>query len=236
MKKILEFLLQLLYPNRCVFCQKLSRYDVCESCKSKPERVVEPRCKKCGKPIRQDEAEYCRDCMEYPKSFEQGKNLWLHKSPVSDSLYRFKYKDKRRYGRYYAEELYRHYGDWIRSCGIEVIIPVPLHFLRKRRRGYNHAEIVARILGEKCDIPVQEKAVKRVKRTVAQKKLGQKERRMNLSGAFWTTESWNPKKRVLLVDDIYTTGSTLDALAKTLLADGAEKVWFLTISIGQGFR
>ena len=90
-------------------------------------------------------------------------------------------------------------------------------------------------MGRLIDIPVNERAVIRVRNTKPQKELSDKERRKNLQDAFQLTKHWKGEKNVLLIDDIYTTGNTIDSVAKLLREKGVNKVWFLTISIGQGF-
>lgn len=232
---ILKRILEMLYPKTCCFCGKVSSTEICEECAGKVVYIEEPRCKKCGKPIYYAEKEYCYDCQKQKFSFEQGRSIWLHKAPVSSSIYQFKYKNRRVYGEFYAEELFRLYGKQIREWGIEVIIPVPLHRKKRRMRGYNQAEIVAEHLGKLTGIKVDTKSVIRRKYTKPQKELNDKERRKNLKDAFEVTKAWEKEKNVLLIDDIYTTGSTIDTIAEKLKNEGAQKVCFLTISIGQGF-
>ena len=111
----------------------------------------------------------------------------------------------------------------------------PLHRARRRKRGYNQAQILAENLGRMLCIPVDSKSLARRKKTSPQKKLGHNERKKNLKNAFAVTPAFRPVRKVLLVDDIYTTGNTLDAAAKALKEKGVEKVYFLTISIGQGY-
>ena len=197
--------------------------------------IQEPRCKKCGKPIRYEEQEYCLDCQKRTFHYEQGRSLWVHKGAVPWSIYQFKYHNRRVYGFFYAKELYRIYGEKIREWGIDIIVPVPLHRKRKRRRGYNQAEIIARHLGELTGIQVNTKLVFRNMYTNPQKSLDNKERIRNLQNAFQMGKMKVEGKHILLIDDIYTTGSTIDAIAKKFLENRHNKVWFLTISIGQDF-
>jgi ComF family protein len=167
--------------------------------------------------------------------YEQGLSLWLHEVMVKESLYRFKYQDRRVYGKFYAEELYRRYKDKLKEWEIECIIPIPLHRRRRRKRGYNQAEIIATYLGNLSHIPVEKDAILRMTETKPQKELSQRERKRNLKNAFCVKKGWKPAKSVLLIDDIYTTGNTIHSVAKVLKEKGVRKVWFLTISIGQGF-
>lgn len=224
-----------LYPQTCYFCGRISTECMCAECADKVEYIEEPRCKKCGKPIRYAEKEFCHDCTERQFSYKQGKSIWLHKGPVRWSVYQFKYRNRRIFAEFYAEEWQRLYGHKLREWGIDVIIPIPLHPKRKRKRGYNQAELLAVELGKRCHIAVNKKAIVRVTNTKPQKELNDKERKRNLQHAFRTTKYWNEVKNVLLIDDIYTTGNTIDSVAQLLREKGAEKVYFLTISIGQGF-
>lgn len=227
--------LELLYPKTCCFCGKVSEREICEKCFPKIIYINEPRCKKCGKPVRYEEQEYCYDCQKKEHEFEQGRSVWLQKMPVSLSIYQFKYKNRRIYGKFYAKEMARLYGKLIREWQIDVIVPVPLHARKKRQRGFNQAEIIAKELGKELGIPVETDVIIRKRYTRPQKELNDKERRKNLKEAFAAVKVWKKAKNVLLIDDIYTTGSTIDTVAKELKRAGARKVWFLTISIGQGF-
>lgn len=195
--------------------------------------IEEPRCKKCGKPIRQKEAEFCYDCEREDLCYEQGRSLWLHKMPVSSSIYAFKYKNRRVYGEVYGREMAKTFRKIIRLWEIDVIVPVPLHRKKQKKRGYNQAEILAKEIGFRVGIPVDTTLVKRKKNTVPQKEFTRKERKKNLKNAFEVTGKVEGK-RVLIIDDIYTTGSTIDSISILLKKAGAEKTYFLTISIGQG--
>ena len=227
--------LGILYPQTCCFCGKVSKNNICSKCAKKVTYIQEPICKKCGKPIRYEEEGYCHDCSEHDLAYESGKSVWLHKGPVRWSVYQFKYHNRRIYGEFYAQEMYRLYGETLKLWGVTRIVPVPLHAKRKRKRGYNQAGILAKHLSRMSGIPVDTKGVVRVRDTMPQKRLNQKDRKKNLKEAFAVTRHWKPTKCVLLIDDIYTTGNTIDAVARLLLDKGVEKVCFLTISIGQGF-
>ena len=188
----------------------------------------------CGKPMRSDTDEYCPDCRKHDSYLEQGLNLWKHREPASGALYRLKYHNKRNYGKVFARELVKQYAEDIRRWRIEEIIPVPLHPSRRRKRGFNQAETIARELSVLTGIPIRADVLFRIKKTSPQKSLGRKERQANLQGAFAVSGAWKARKNVLLIDDIYTTGATLERAAKMLRMAGAQNVYFLTVSIGQG--
>ena len=228
-------ILELLYPKRCCFCGTLCMQDVCSACAKKIVYVREPRCKKCGKPVRYEEQEYCYDCKRQHFYYEQGRSVWLHKDPVKWSVYQFKYHNRRVFGSFYAKEMYRLYSEKLRDWGIDLIVPVPLHWKRRWKRGYNQSEIVAKHLGNLAGIPVDTKAVIRKRDTKPQKALNSKERKRNLQDVFEVQRQWETPRNILLIDDIYTTGSTVDGVARAFYKKGPNKVWFFTISIGQDF-
>lgn len=189
---------------------------------------------RCGKPFRDEIREYCRDCTDRRAFIDQGRGLWLHREPVSGAVYRFKYRNKRNWGRIFAAELAEHYAGQISTWGIGEIIPIPLHSSRKRQRGFNQSEVVAKELSLLTGIPCRTDVLFRIRRTVPQKLLDRSGRTGNLRGAFGVSRTWRGCENVLLIDDIYTTGATVGRAAKMLKKAGVQNVYFLTISIGQG--
>mgnify|MGYP000432419449 FL=1 len=135
-------------------------------------------------------------------------------------------KTRRCYGEIFAAEMAAELGDAVKQWKIEEIIPVPLHRSRQRIRGYNQAQILAEELGKRLDLPVNKDAVKRIQKTRPQKVLGSRDRIRNLKGAFGVTKSWIPKKCVLVIDDIYTTGNTIHRVAKVLKNSRSTKSIF----------
>lgn len=237
----------MVYPDTCSFCGKIlptttlpqkqiTKDFICNQCRESLPYIQGPRCFRCGKPLRYHEREFCYDCGQRHFSYDQGKAVWLHKGAVSKSIYDFKYHNKRIYAKTYGEELIRLYQHTIEMWRVDCIIPVPLHPRRQRRRGYNQAEVLAHYLGEALKLPVETKIVKRKRYTNPQKLLGHRERHNNLKNAFFVDSKYlQGMKNILVIDDIYTTGATIDGIAKTLKKAGIKKVYFLTISIGQGF-
>lgn len=151
------------------------------------------------------------------------------------SVARFKYRNRREYADFYAEELVKRCGESVRSWDPDALIPIPLHKSRRRKRGFNQAELVAGKAGKILGIPVESKLLIRTRKTSPQKELNDVQRRANLKNAFQVRQNDVRLKKVVLIDDIYTTGSTIDAAASVLLEHGVEKIYFLTICIGRGF-
>ena len=234
MKKALTKILDLIYPITCPFCNKISKEGICSSCKEAVKTIEEPRCFSCGKPVKTMEAEYCYDCRKTNFAFDQGKSLYLHQEKVVDALYGLKFFNQRINGRLLGEELAFHFSREIERWGIQEIVPIPMHPSKQRRRGFNQSEVIAKGLGKALNIPVNNQLVYRIRKTKALKDLEREQRVRNLDGAFGIPKSRKVPKVVLLVDDIYTTGVTMNKVAKVLKKAGSEKVYFLTISIGQG--
>lgn len=236
-----ENVLQILFPKTCPICGDIldKEREICPECKHKLIYIREPKCKKCGKPFEQREygsqmREYCGDCTKLHHSYEHGMALFQYNEEIRESIFRFKYHNQRTYAEFYGKEMAKRYGTFIHSLGIEVFIPVPLSKKKQRNRGFNQAELIARICGQQLGISVDNGKLLRCRDTVPQKELNHTERRKNLKSAFIIGKNEVKYKKVLLVDDIYTTGSTIDACAEILRQDGAEKVYFISLSIGAG--
>ena len=148
-------------------------------------------------------------------------------------MYRFKYSNKREYAAFFAKKAKQKYGAWIQNTGVEVIIPVPLYRKKQRKRGYNQAETFGKELSRYTGVPVNTSLVYRGKDTAPQKGLGELQRKNNLKNAFHCGKSVVQYKCVLVVDDIYTTGSTAEAVARELIKNGACHVYVLTVCIGE---
>lgn len=208
-------------------------------CEAKPQTVAEPKCKKCGKPIIGEETELCYDCGKKHHHYIQGKSLWVYDETMRKSIAAFKYSGRREYARYYAEQLVLVLGGWIRHINPDVLVPVPLHKSKERMRGFNQAGVLAQKLAEELLIPAVTDVLIRKRNTVAQKNLNDKERECNLAHAFEIAGGREAEAAawqcVMLIDDIYTTGSTMEACTTVLTAAGAERVYFITLCIGKGF-
>lgn len=226
-------ILDLLYPARCPVCDGvlLSGEEVCEECMPKLRYVGEPRCCKCGKPLQNEEAEYCRDCMGGKHIYDSGLALYEYES-VKDSLYRFKYKGRCEYAGFYGKEIAERLGDRIAAWHPDALLPVPMYKRKERMRGYNQACLLAEGIGAALHIPVRQDLMIRQRQTVPLKELDPAERQINLKRAF-IIERFDVKlKCVIIVDDIYTTGSTMDEMARVLKAAGVSRIHFLTLAIG----
>lgn len=165
--------------------------------------------------------------------FDSGRAVFAYKG-MADSIYRFKYKGRQEYAAYYAECMAYKLGSWIAGCRPDALMPVPVHDAKRRVRGYNQAEVLARELGRLMNIPVETKLVKRVRKTMPMKDLSVMERQNNLKRAFKICRNDVKLSTIIIIDDIYTTGSTIDAISYVLRRAGVGKIYFAALAIGKG--
>lgn len=225
----------MIYPVRCPFCDEPvagMRELICGGCLSKLEFVKQPYCMKCGKQLTGQE-EYCSDCSAGSHRFDGGRSLLVYKGAVKKSIYRFKYKGRKEYARAYAALVENQMQAFFEQVKPDALVPVPLHRARRRIRGYNQSELLARHIGRRMGVPVRTKLVVRSRNTVPQKNLDLSGRQNNLKKAFKLYRNDVKLNTIIIIDDIYTTGSTMDALTVVLRRAGVEKIYFLTLSGGK---
>ncbi len=233
-----HFMLDAFFPRRCPVCLSVLEpfVLVCESCKKKLHFVRQPFCYRCGKPLLSFEQEYCYDCRRHKKSFERGFAVFLYDKHMQFSMTQFKYHNKREFAKFYISQALYLYQDLFLSLSIDAIIPVPIHKKKKKERGYNQAELLAFALSDALSIPMLSFVLVRSMYTTPQKELSPRERLENLSHVFQVNSDFESDCRflstVLLVDDIYTTGATLEACTRVLKQAGVDTVYTLCICIG----
>lgn len=228
-----ENFLNLLYPRCCPLCHEILREQkrlLCPECEKKIRPVSGARCMKCGRQV-DKEAEYCRDCGKRKRNFTQGKGIFPYDDMWKLSIEKYKYYGCREYGKFYAEAMLLFGEKNIIRWKPDRLIPVPLHRKKERRRGFNQSAYIAEQLSLLTGIPCDGEIVKKCRNTKSQKKLNAQERRNNLKNAFIIRK--NVKDfTLLIIDDVYTTGSTMDEISACLMAGGAKKVYFLTLCMG----
>lgn len=235
-RKIKNIIINSLYPPVCPVCEKVidKKQLICEKCKNEIALVKEPTCVKCGKPLNTNDKLYCKDCNKKIHIYDKSLAVFEYTKGFKATMYRFKYSNAREYGKFFAKVANDIYGSQLKQWDIQVIIPVPLYKKKEVTRGYNQAKVFGKALSHVTGIPLEDKLIIRRKSTVPQKELSDEMRRINLEKAFAVEKQKAiGYTSVLLVDDIYTTGSTLDACAKVLKASGIKKVYCMCVSIGR---
>lgn len=224
-------LADLLFPPRCGGCGQAGAV-FCAGCVSRVQPVPTPLCRRCGTPL-QDAAGagegYCTECHRVPHCVSAIRGAGVYEPPLSTAIHRFKYNGRRSLG----EPLGQLLADYWRPRAVtaDLVVAVPLHPNRRRERGFNQAQVLAAVFCRHTGLPLlREGILRRERETHQQMALDMAERRQNVAGAF----GWHGPPlegiKVLLIDDVATTGSTLEACGEALMAAGAGKVWALTVA------
>ncbi len=223
-----EALLDLLFPPRCVGCGRWGER-LCAACLAGVERIRPPVCSRCGRPVRAA-ASLCAVCRTYPLTVDGIRSVAYFEGPLREAVHAFKYRGVRTLAQPLAELLVAYQRVYRLPAGM--VVPVPLHPQREAERGYNQAALLAHAVGEALALPVAVDVLARVRATPPQVGLNAAERRVNVRAAFVATAAVSGRS-VLLIDDVCTTGATLDACAVALKAQGAASVWGLTVARGR---
>ena len=225
-----EKILPLFYPVRCPVCQDIvlpKGRRICPLCEDRPQFIKDPVCMKCGREIG-DTEELCGNCRAHARIFERGFSLMRYDGIGQESIRNFKENGRQEYAVWYAEELVKRRGEVLRALQADAAVPVPLHPNRLRKRGYNQALVLAEELGKRLEIPVMD-VLRRTKDTGRQKKLGPEGRRRNLASSIVCGALPDEISRIILVDDVFTTGSTTNTCSEALLEAGASAVYVVTV-------
>lgn len=227
-KRCYEVLLDLVLPPRCVVCGKVEVW-LCESCAGALPFAQRPICRRCGDAW--DAPGLCHRCRTAPLRVAPITSVFLFKDAVRDAIHALKYRG----GKAVAGPLARRMADyWLdRDLRSDLLVPVPLHPQRERQRGYNQSALLAAALAVQVEVPVDMTILYRTRATASQTHLGRRERWANVRDAFACSDG--PVHdltglRITMIDDVATTGATLDACAVALLANGARSVSAFTLA------
>lgn len=224
------------FPRRCPVCHDIVSERgklICSGCEGVFRYVKDPYCMKCGKQLSAPEKVYCSYCEINSIPYEEGRAVFLYDDAMRKSIYRFKYNSRMEYARFYAYEIFKKYEGKIKLWNPDVIIPIPLHKSKLRKRGFNQAFLIAKELSNLLNIPVDDKLLVRTKKTEKQKNLGVLERNDNLKNAFKIRPNRVQYLSAMLIDDIYTTGATMINASHVLKVSGISKVYCISLSIGR---
>lgn len=232
-----EALLSLFFPPHCALCgaDTVGGIYLCAKCAGTARRIKEPFCRQCSQPFdgNIDGTFTCSNCRDREFHFDCAVAPYAACDAVREFIHRFKYE--RQY------HLRHQLADWaaagladdrLRAQPFDAFVPVPLHRARRREREFNQAEVLAELLSRHAAVPVRN-AIERTRYTTTQTRLDRHERMENLRGAFRVRHPKHVKDRhLILVDDVFTTGSTVEECARVLRAAGAASVRALTVARG----
>lgn len=212
-----------LYPPTCLLCGDPGERerDLCEACAASLPHIL-TACPRCAMPLELSKPQLCGQCQGNPPSFDAAHAALHYEEPVRHLVVSLKfgarYPSARLLGALLADSLENR-----ASAYPEAIIPVPLHASRYRKRGFNQSIEIARVVSQRLNIPLDLKACRRIRATTAQSSLTARARRKNLHQAF-ACQSALPYRHVAILDDVLTTGTTANEVAKTLRQAGVEMV------------
>ena len=219
--------LDFLFPRFCVGCGKEGDF-ICNSCQAALAKIEPPVCPKCGKP-RINEL-LCPGCVNWEADIDAIRSPFRFEGVIRQAIHEFKYRNLRAI----AGQLAKLLGDYLDAANpipCEVLVPVPLHGKRLRERGYNQSALLAAELSKLTGLPVNERFLIRRRYNVPQAKTRNvEERRQNVIGIFTCQGNELRDKKVLLIDDVTTSGATLNSGAAALKSAGVVSVWGLTLA------
>ena len=211
------------YPPSCIVCGQpgTGRRDLCSACERALPRHRGPACFRCGEPLAEDAGLPCGRCLASPPHFDRVLAPLTYASPVDSLITGIKFHARLAYARTLGELL----GEWLAASGHplpDAVLPVPLHPARLAERGFNQALELARPVARRFALPLLDDRVRRTRNTPAQSSLGARARQANLKKAFTLKGAIPP--RIAIIDDVVTTGATVDALARVLRRAGVEEI------------
>lgn len=227
--EILNQIVDLFFPNICFICkEKLAEKKyICEKCEKNLVMIDEGKCFCCGENTSKNGI--CESCKK-ELFFDGFISVFEFDKVIQNLIHCYKYEEFKKIGKYLGEILAEKLSRYSFISDVDYILPVPLHHIKKRERGFNQARILGKSVSKKLQIPLKNSAVKRKKYTKSQTKLSKEEREKNVGNAFVIKDiSLVKNKRLLIVDDVFTTGSTMKSIASVLKNNGAEKVYASSI-------
>lgn len=225
-RQLKESALDLLFPPRCVGCGR-EGYLLCSSCRSKLQYLPPPLCELCGLPLR--DGNMCPDCKNAATDIDGIRSLYPYDGVMRRAVIQLKYENVKAL----AAPLARLMWEYLEAqrLPVDLLMPVPLHPRRIRSRGYNQSELLSRELGKFASLPVVDGSIVRKRNTAPQARTASVEdRRRNVSDAFACRDRRGVGKRIIVIDDVCTSGATLKACAAALKSIGAASVWGLTLA------
>ena len=229
--------LGLLYPEVCQLCGGAratpAESYVCSGCRAKVRFIEPPFCQRCGRPFEGDITTpfECANCREMEWHFQTARSAVVARDLVLDVIHRYKYQRALWFEPFLANLLIQAAAPAISDA--QMIVPVPLYPTKEREREFNQAARLAARLGKATGIPVNKRLVRRVLPTRTQTQLTRQERLVNVRNAFAVRKGGRLSgERIVLLDDVFTTGATTSACARVLRAAGAGEVWVWTVARG----
>lgn len=221
-------ILDLIYPPHCVVCRNADDGYLCQKCIDKIALIEPPLCNKCGKPSQES---ICDECRQHDYAFVCARSAAIFDGPLRDAIHSLKYRNNEVVADPLAQIMADAFVGTRLARSTDILVPVPIHSSRMLQRGFNQSEVLARILASHINKPIEAKVLRKSRKTKHQVDLPHDERSINVRGSFDVINAEKiSNKRVLLIDDVFTTGSTLNEAARVLLDAGAAEVRAYTLA------
>ncbi len=218
--------------HRSFFGEFVEERAFCPKCFDEIPLLRGPLCLRCGSPLPHElhPESYCGQCLVTPPPYSSAQSLGRYEGSLHHAINRLKYNNKRSLAGPLGHLLFIATGDRIKSLEIDIILPIPLHSKRLKERGYNQSVLIAEALARYIDVPVELGCLERVRWTTPQVELKGSQREKNVRRAFRVRRPERIKgKRMLLLDDVLTTGATVNEATRTLIKSGATEVHVVTL-------
>jgi ComF family protein len=227
LKQLRNEVIDLFFPRECIGCGEIGGF-ICNSCAKKLSRIYPPLCKRCGRP--ESSGRYCHECWgKQNNRIDAVRSVFVFEGTIRTAIHELKYRNLRdisvNLGEYMAE--------YYRNNGLkgDCLLPVPLHEKRIRERGYNQSELLAKEIARHVEVPVKGHLVTRMRNNMPQARTSNAdERRTNMENVFRCQSPEVAGKNIIIIDDVCTSGNTLESCAAVLKGAGAKSVIGFTLA------
>lgn len=246
LKEIVRYVKNFIFPNRCVICDEVLNFGtgiynehICKKCINDIEFIDSLHCMKCGAKINEYDKHLCLRCQntysEKISYYNYGLGLCRYTDSIKKSIHRIKYANRKEYLEFYGKLIVKQYFNEIKKMNIDCFVPVPIHKKRYIERNYNQAQVLAECISDELkkyniNIPVNNNIIYRTKNTKSLNKFDTLARVNELHDAFIVNKI-NNIKDICIIDDIYTTGSTIETMSKILHNNGYKNIYFISIAV-----
>lgn len=226
LKQLQSEVIKFIFPGVCIGCGKFGEF-ICADCEKKLPRLLPPVCQRCGKP--EPSALYCSECWKKQNGIDSIRSVFIFEGMIRAAVHELKYYNLRAISGLLGKYMAAYYSE--NNLSGDYLVPVPLHPKRFRQRGYNQSELLAMSMSEITGVPMLKGAIERVIDNEPQTRtVSVDERRHNVEDVFFCGSSLVMGKDIMIVDDVCTSGATLDACARSLKKAGVKRVFGITLA------
>jgi ComF family protein len=231
LKKYLEALKNIIFVPLCLSCEeRIAQGFLCAKCEEKITFLLPPLCRYCSRPIGENATHSCKECQRKIYPYRKIISTTAYHDPLVNLIHLFKYKNCQYLGNYLSSLMKKHLAKiGFNTAGYDLMTSVPMHKDKIKMRGYNQAEILGRLLANYFKIPFRNDIIYDISIKPSQTKFKPQQRQENVKGAFIVKEDLRDKK-IILIDDIFTTGATVKSCCSALKEKGADVITVITLS------